>query len=314
MEKGTLDPQIAALLQEMAQQEMPILSTLTPVQAREALNGPLRELGGHPETTASVENLDIPGPAGQIPIRTYTPQGDGPFPILMYFHGGGWVICDLDTHDSICHSLANGAECIVVSVDYRLAPEHKFPAAVEDAYAATQWVAENANAINGDNARVAVGGDSAGGNLAAVVSLMARDRGGPSLLYQLLIYPVTNPSAFDTGSYRRYGVDYLLTSDDMEWYRDQYLESEEDAYNPYASPLLAQDLSNLPPAFVITAAFDVLRDEGEAYADRLRQAGISVRSKRYNGMIHGFFGIAGVDRAGDARDEATAALRSAFAK
>jgi acetyl esterase len=314
MEKGTLDPQIAALLQEMAQQGMPILSTLTPVQAREALNAPLRELGGHPETTASVENLDIPGPAGQIPIRTYTPQGSGPFPILVYFHGGGWVICDLDTHDSLCHSLANGAECIVVSVDYRLAPEHKFPAAVEDAYAATQWVAENAGGINGDNARVAVGGDSAGGNLAAVVSLMARDRGGPSLLYQLLIYPVTNLSAFDTVSYRRYGVDYLLTSDDMEWYRDQYLEREEDAYNPYASPLLAQDLSNLPPAFVITAEFDVLRDEGEAYADRLRQAGISTKCKRYNGMIHGFFGISFVDRAGDARDEATAALCSAFAK
>ncbi len=314
METGTLDPQIAALLQQMAEQEMPALATLTPVQAREALNAPLKELGGHPETTASVKNLDIPGPAGRIPIRTYTPQGSGPFPILVYFHGGGWVICDLDTHDSLCHTLANGAECTVVSVDYRLAPEHKFPAAVEDAYVATQWVAENADVINGDNARIAVGGDSAGGNLAAVVSLMTRDRGGPSLLYQLLIYPATNLSAFDTGSYRRYGVGYLLTSDEAKWYRDQYLEREEDAANPYASPLLAQDLSNLPPVFVMTAEFDVLADEGEAYADRLRQAGISVRSKRYNGMIHAFFGIAGVDRARDARDEAIAALCSAFAK
>jgi acetyl esterase len=310
-----LDHQIETLLQQMEQQGTPPVHTLTPMQARENKNPVFIKLGGFPEAVANVENLNIPSPAEEIPVRIYTPEGNGPFPMLVYFHGGGWVICNLDTHDAVCRSLANGASCIVVSVDYRLAPEHKFPAAVEDAYAATQWVTGNANRINGDPARVAVGGDSAGGNLATVVSLMARDKGDPSPIYQLLVYPVTNLSSFDTDSYREHGEGYILTKASMEYYRDHYIGPKEERHNPYASPLLAQDLSGLPPALVITAEFDVLTDEAEAYVNRLKQAGVPVTYTRYNGMIHAFYSLAGVvDRAKDATDEATAALRSAFAK
>jgi acetyl esterase len=315
MATGKLDPQIEALLQQMEQQGMVPVHTLTPRKARESRNPVFIRLGGPPEAVANVENLTIPGQAGEIPIRIYTPQGRPPFPILVYFHGGGWVICNLDTHDSVCRSLANGASCIVVSVDYRLAPEHKFPAAVDDAYAATQWVADSANLINGDSARIAVGGDSAGGNLAAVVSLMAREKGGPSLMYQVLIYPVTNISSFDTNSYREHGEGYILTKDSMEYYRRHYIGHEEESQNPYASPLLAQELSGLPPALVITAEFDVLTDEAEAFANRLKQAGVPVMYTCYEGMIHAFFALgAVVDRAREAMDEITAALRSAFGK
>lgn len=252
---------------------------------------------------------------GEIPIRIYQPQGNNPFPILLYFHGGGWVTCNLDTHDSLCRSLANGASCIVVSVDYRLAPEHKFPAAVDDAYAATRWASDNAESINGDSNRIAVGGDSAGGNLAAVVSLMARDNGSPSLRHQLLIYPVTDLSSFDTKSYREHGEGYILTRDSMEYYRGHYIRRDEDALNPYASPLLAQDLSGLPPALVMAAEFDVLTDESNAVANRLRRVGISVTYSCYEGMIHPFLSLAGmVDRARDGISEAATALRSAFGK
>jgi len=315
MATRVLDPQIEALLQRMEQQGTPPVHTLTPMQARESRNPIFVKLGGPPEAVANVQDLNIPGPGGQIPIRIYTPQGSYPFPILVYFHGGGWVICNLDTHDSVCRCLANGASCIVVSVDYRLAPEHKFPAAVDDAYAATRWVAENANRINGDPTRIAVGGDSAGGNLAIVVSLMAREKGGPSLIYQLLVYPVTNPSSLDTDSYREHGEGYILTKEAMEYYRDHYIGGKEELQNPYVSPLLAQELSGLPPALVITAEFDVLTDEAEAYADRLKKAGVPVSYTCYKGMIHAFFSLAAVvDRARDAMDEATGALRSAFAR
>lgn len=315
MTRRRLDPQIEALLQRMAQQGVPPVHTLTPVQARESRNPLFRTLGGSPEAVANMENVTIPGPGGQIPIRIYTPQGSGSFPVLIYFHGGGWVICNLDTHDSICRSLANGAACVVVSVDYRLAPEHKFPAAVDDAYAATQWVAHNTDRMNADPTRIAVGGDSAGGNLSAVVSLMARDRSGPSLMYQLLVYPVTDLSSLDTDSYREHGEGYMLTKDSMEYYRGHYISREGELRNPYASPLLARELSGLPPALVIAAEFDVLTDESEAYADRLKQAGVPVIYTCYKGMIHAFFSLAGVvDRARDAMNEATAGLRSAFAK
>lgn len=315
METKKLDPQIEAFLKRMLEQGAPPVQTLTPIEAREMRNPVFIELGGPPQAVTDVENKKVPGPGGDIPLRIYTPEGSGPFPVLVYFHGGGWVICNLDTHDSICRSLANGASCIVVSVDYRLAPEHKFPAAVEDAYAATQWVARNADHLRGDPERIAVGGDSAGGNLATVVCLMARDKAGPSLIYQVLIYPVTNLSSLDTDSYRAHGEGYILTKESMEYYRGHYIETEEDLRNPYASPLLATELTGLPPALVITAEFDVLTDEAEAYANRLRQADVSVTYTRYDGMIHAFFSLpAVVDRAKDAVDEITAALRSAFAK
>ena len=310
--KKQLDPQAEALLQQMAQMNMPPLHTLTPAQAREMMRG-MAALSGEPEVVANVENLTIPGPGGQIRVRIYTPRGDGPFPILVFFHGGGWVICDLDTHDNLCRSLTNRACCVVVSVDYRLAPEHKFPAAVEDAYAATRWVANNAHRINGDPARIAVGGDSAGGNLAAVVAIMARDQDGPALTYQLLIYPATDVSSANTDSHRNYADGYFLTRGDGEWFCGHYLNCEEDRLHHRASPLLAPDLSGLPPALVITAEFDVLRDEGESYAKRLKKAGVSVKCTRYKGMIHGFMSMDGLlNQAGTGIEEASAALREAF--
>ncbi len=313
MTKGELDPQIVALLKDIEKQGSPPITTLTPEQARELRHPVFIKLGGPPEAVANVENLRIPGPAGEIPIRVYTPKGEGPFPILVFFHGGGWVIGNLDTHDSICRSLANGAGCVVVSVDYRLAPEHKFPAAAEDAYSATRWVAANTDRLDGDPARISVGGDSAGGNLAAVVSLMARDKGGPALIYQLLIYPTTNLSSFDTKSFSEHGERYILTKASMAYYRDHYIGGKEDAENPYASPLLAKDLKGLPPALVITAEFDVLTDESKAYAERLVEAGVPVTYTCYEGMIHPFFSFpAVVDCAKEAMTETTAVLRSVF--
>jgi acetyl esterase/lipase len=237
------------------------------------------------EPVAAVNDRVVPGPAQGIPIRIYTPKGQGPFPIIVYFHGGGWVLGDLDTSDSVCRVLANAASSIVVSVNYRHAPEHKFPAAPEDAYAATLWISSNARSFNGDANRLAVSGTSAGGNLAAVTALMARDRGGPAIAFQLLIVPVTN-YGFDTGSYRQNAETYGLTLGAMRWFWNHYLESEADGANVYASPLRATDLKGLPRAFVLTAEFDPLRDEGAAYAEKLRAAGVPVNCKCYAGMIH----------------------------
>jgi acetyl esterase len=223
------------------------------------------------------------------------------------------VIGTHDTTDAICRALANRAGCVVVSVDYRLSPEHKFPAPLDDCYAALQWVADNASSIGVDGSRLAVGGDSAGGNLSAVVALKARDQGGPPLRYQMLIYPVTDHD-YGTGSYQENGDGYLLTKDMMVWFWDHYLRSPEDGANPLASPLRADDLSGLPPAMVVTGEFDPLRDEGEAYAQRLRQAGVPVNHKRYEGQIHAFFQMPGLfPQALVAADAAAAELRKAFA-
>jgi acetyl esterase len=314
-ERMPLDPQVQALLEEMAAFETPPLSNTSVEDARNQIVQGIALWRGEPTPIKQVEDREIPGPQGNIPVRIYTPEGAGPFPVLVYFHGGGWVICNLDTHDDSCRKLANLAGCIVVSVDYRLAPEHKFPAAAEDCYAATRWAAENAASFNGDPARLAIGGDSAGGNLAAVVALMARDRGGPPLVFQLLIYPVTDYYTPGTPSYQENAEGYFLTRDDMIWFWNHYLNDESEAKHPYASPLQAPDLSNLPPALVITAEFDPLRDEGEKYAERLREAGVPVVLKRYDGMIHGFFGMgARVDKSIQANAEAAEALRSAFAQ
>lgn len=307
-----VDPDAQALLDMMAATGAPALNTLSPEDARKMMDL-FAGLSEHtPEPVARVEDWLIPGPTGQIPVRVYTPQGTGPFPVLVFFHGGGWVLCSIETHDELCRELTNAVSCIVVSVGYRLAPEHKFPAAIEDCYTATVWVAKNAYLIGSDPTRVAVGGDSAGGNLAAVVALMSRDRGYPPLVYQMLIYPATN-FAFDTPSCRENADGYFLTGDDMVWFRNLYLQSEADGDNPYASPLRAEDLHGLPSALVITAEFDPLRDEGEAYAARLRVAGVPTVCTRYNGMIHGFLGLP-FDKGKKARDEAAAGLRSTFAK
>ncbi len=249
----------------------------------------------------------------------YSRTRSGPFPILVWYHGGGWVVGDLESADGTARHLTVGGNCITISVDYRLALETKFPGAADDCYAATVWAAQHAASLNGDPARIAVGGDSAGGNLAAAVSLMARDRQGPALAFQLLIYPVTDRD-FSTASYRQNAEGYLLSTDGMKWYWEHYLSSAADAANPYAAPLQASDLSNLPAALVITAEYDPLCDEGKAYAQKLQAAGVSTTCTRYDGMIHGFFGMSGLrdnmsgllDKGKQAVDEASAALRGAF--
>ena len=259
-----------------------------------------------------VEDRTIPGPGGEIPVRIYAGSSDNPLPVLVFFHGGGWVIGGIETHDTTCRQLAAGTGCLVVSVDYRLAPENPFPAAPDDCYAATAWVAEHAAEIGGDPARIAVGGDSAGGNLAAVISLMARERGGPNLAHQLLIYPVTD-YAFATGSYADNAEGYMLTLPMMEWFWNHYLADPDQGSDPLASPLRAGSLLGLPPATVITAEFDPLRDEGEAYATRLGEAGVKTGLTRYDGVFHGFFGMGAlIDTGAQAMDDACAALRATF--
>ena len=305
-----LDPQAKALLAQFP-----------PMPDFEAIPLPLLRQGfeqsalapGEPEPVAHVENLRLPGPDGEIPVRLYRPESKSALPALVYFHGGGFVLCNLESHDGVCRSLANAAGCAVVSVDYRLAPEHPFPAAPEDCYAVTRFVAERGRELGIDAARIAVGGDSAGGNLTAVVSQMARDRRGPRLRFQLLVYPVTDAS-FDTPSYRENAEGYFLTTNMMKWFWGKYLVDPTDAANPYASPLRAKDLTGLPPGLCITAEFDPLRDEGEAYAGRLREAGVGVTTTRYDGMFHGFFGMGAVlDQGKKAVAQAAGALKKALA-
>jgi acetyl esterase len=308
-----LDPQARALLDQLAARGDPPVTALTPQEARAQMVQATARLG-EPPAIARVEALTVPGPGGAIPVRILAPQGKAPLPALVYFHGGGWVVGSIDTHDALCRALANAAGVTVVSVDYRLAPEHKFPAAAEDAYAATAWVAAHAAEIGVDPARLAVGGDSAGGNLATVVALMARERGGPRLVYQILIYPITDFN-LETASYRENADGYFLTREAMAWYWGHYLANEADGQHPYASPLRASDLRGLPPALVITAEFDPLCDEGEAYAARLAAAGVPVTLTRYDGMIHGFLRRpVQLDRARGALVEAAAALERAFGR
>ena len=280
----TLNPQAKAVIDVFAQ--FGITLTGPSAQAvRDQLAGFPRPEG---EPVASVVDRTIPGPGGEIPVRIYDPGGPGPKGALVWFHGGGWVIGNLDGADFGCRMMANAAGVVVVSVDYRLAPEAKFPAAADDSFAATRWVADNAASIGVDPARIAVGGDSAGGNLAAVVSQMAKAAGSPALAFQLLVYPVTDFS-YHTPSYRENGEGYLLTLESMEWFWNHYLNSPEDGANPKASPMRAADVSGLPRALVITAQYDPLRDEGEAYAGRLSEAGVPTTAIRFNGQIHGFF-------------------------
>ncbi|MFI9551778.1 alpha/beta hydrolase [Nonomuraea endophytica] len=247
--------------------------------------------------------------AGKVPVRVYWPEGDGPHPVVVYFHGGGFTLCTLDTHDGVCRTLCAGARAIVVSVDYRLAPEHPYPAAVEDAYAATVWAYEHAAELGGDAARIAVAGDSAGGNLAAVTCLKARDTGqGPPIRFQLLVYPVTD-AAMDAPSHDENGEGYFLTNAHMRWYWDNYQPDLARRAEPYCSPIRA-DAHGLPPAMVITAEHDPLRDEGEAYADKLRAAGVEARTLRFEGMFHGFFGLDDfLQAAKSASEHACSALR-----
>jgi acetyl esterase len=307
----SIDPQAKVLLDQITAIGGPQMHESSVEEARQMI-GAMAAFSGEPPPIAEVVSRTVPGPAGEIPVRIFLPDGSRPLPVLVYFHGGGWVIGGLDTHDVPCRVLANRAGCALVSVDYRLAPENKFPAAPEDCYAATRWVAENAASIGADASRLAIGGDSAGGNLAAVVALMARDRGGPSIVHQLLVYPVTDVGQ-DTPSYRDNAEGYLLTAADMAWFWNHYLAKPGDGENPYASPLRAKSLRDLPPAHVITAELDPLRDEGEQYAARLKEAGVEVQLSRYDGMIHGFFGLGAIlDQGKKAMREAAELLRRRF--
>lgn len=307
-----LDHDAQTLLDMVRAANRPAFETVGAAEARLLYLAGRRVLAPEPMPIAEVRDMAIPVPAGPIPLRLYRPAAEGAFPVLVFFHGGGWVVGDIATHDTVCRHLANRVGCAVVSVDYRLAPEHKFPAAVEDAFAATAWVADNAAAFGVDAGRLAVGGDSAGGNLAAVVSLMARDRGGPRISYQLLIYPATD-AAMRHDSVARFAEGYVLTRSTMRWFYEQYLPSPEDAADWRVSPLVATDLAELPPAYVLTAGYDPLCDEGDAYAERLAAAGVPVVHRRFAGQIHGFATNGRIIRAADAAlDEAAAALKRAW--
>lgn len=305
-----LAPEYQALLAQLAEQPAPKVTELSAAEGREMyrMMRPVNEtieVGG-------VEDRAIPGPDGDIPIRVYTPTGDGPFGILVSFHGGGWVIGDLDTADSVCRGLASRANCIVVSVDYRLAPEHPYPAAAEDAYAATRWVADNATALGGSG-KLGVGGESAGGNLAAVVCQKARDENGPAIDFQLLAYPVTDHD-MTRQSYAVNGEGYILERDSMTWFWDLYCPDPARRAEPTASPLRADSLTGLPPALVVTAEFDPLRDEGMAYAEALRAAGVPTESICFDGLVHDFFATAELlECSRQAFDRVTAIVKTALA-
>jgi acetyl esterase len=261
---------------------------------------------------ASVTDRVIPGPAAPIPVRVYRPEGAAPKPVVVYFHGGGWVFGSLETHDGTCRRLADGADVVVVSIDYRMGPEHRFPAAVDDSFAALRWVAEHAEELGADATRLAVAGDSAGGNLAAVTSQLAR-AGGPAIRFQLLVYPVTDHE-FTSVSMEENAEGYYLTRDAMRWFYDRYLNDPREGDDPRVSPVRNADLSDLPPAFVLTAQYDPLRDQGIAYADAMRAAGNEVAMTMYEGLFHGFFSMFDLIDAGKAAfDDAIAAVVAAVA-
>ncbi|MFI6503639.1 alpha/beta hydrolase [Nonomuraea typhae] len=261
-----------------------------------------------------VADAVLPGPAGAIPARVYTPGGIGPFPVLVWFHGGGWTLGSLDENDYACRTVCSRADVVVLSVDYRLAPENPFPAAADDCYAAVRWVSRHGAEIGADPARIAVGGESAGGNLAAVTALKARDLGGPSIDLQVLVSPVLGHPDDGRASYRDFADGYFLSKASMDWFFTLYLRNAADLENPYLLPLRAADLSGLPPALVLGAEYDVLRDEGEEYAARLREAGVEARAVRYEGLIHGFFGLLAPELppAREAHEQVIGSLLAAF--
>lgn len=302
-----LDPQVEALLAEMAQTPMTPLSQLRIEQARRQMAAAKAGVG-EPQEVLSVEDTQINVDGGHITLRIYRSTSE-PRPAIVYYHGGGWVLGSIDTHDGYCRALANEAQAVVVSVEYRLAPEHLYPTAAEDCYTATKWVSENSDEIGAQVGRLAVAGDSAGGNLAAAVALMAKDRGGPEIDLQVLIYPITDHDV-NTPSYKDFAEGYMLTRDSMIWFWDHYCPEISARNEPYASPARTADLSGLPPALVQTAGFDPLCSEGDDYANKLADAGVPVVHTCYEGMIHGFTRrFEGLDKATDALKEVAAAYR-----
>ena len=293
----SLDPQIAALIESL-DAGFPPVHTMTGAQARATIRSRFVP-SAHPEAVGSVADRTIPGDEGPVTVRIYRPAASQPLPILVYAHGGGFVFCDLDSHDGLCRSLANLTPAVVVSVAYRLAPENRWPAAARDMYAAVRWVADHAAELGADPSRIAVGGDSAGGNLAAVTALMARDHAGPVLAAQLLLYPMITPD-FDTESHQLFGSGFYNPRPALQWYWDQYVPAHADRTHPYASPAHAR-LDGLPPAFVVVAGHDPLRDEGIAYADALESAGVPTKRYVFDGGIHGFMTMPMLDLAQQAR-------------
>jgi acetyl esterase len=306
-----LHQQCKAFLEQVAAGGGRPLHELSPGEAR--ANAMPAELGGPEQPVHRVENRRLPGDGGLIPVRVYTPREASQLPAIVFFHGGGFVLGGLDSSDRTCRALANGSGCVVISVDYRLAPEHVFPAAADDAFAVTQFVAEHAADFGIDPTLLAVGGDSAGGTLATVTALRARDAGGPAIAFQLLVYPWVD-FVDDSPSVREYGADHFLTADAMAWFADHYLPPPVDRRQPWVSPMHA-NLAGLPPAFVLTAECDPLRDQGEAYAHRLQAAGVTATLKRYDGMFHPFFSLGGIiDGAREAMADASAALKVALTR
>jgi len=311
-----LDPQAKAYLDLLANIGAPPVHTLAAPQARVAYKKARAVAQPAPPPVESVTALMVESAAAPIPLRVYRPLGSAPAEVLgalVFMHGGGWTIGDLDTHDVVCREICNRARCAVISVDYRLGPEHRFPAAVDDTLAATRWVIANAERLALDPRRIAVGGDSAGGNLAAVAALALRDAGGPALALQLLIYPATDFRA-NTPSHSQNGSGYLLTREAIDYFSGCYLRGPQDITDWRASPALAASFGGLPPAFVLTAGYDPLRDEGANYAQLLRDAGVPVEHVLFEGQIHGFITMSKlIDAAAVAFDRCAAALKRAFA-
>ncbi|MGH9300746.1 MAG: alpha/beta hydrolase [Acidimicrobiales bacterium] len=308
-----LDPQAKVLLDQIAAVGAPSPRETGVDQLREAMVI-FASLAGPGPDLDRVEDLTIPGTAGDIPARIYSPvpKGGGGLPVVLWYHGGGWTIGSVAEHDTVCRQIAAGSGVLVLSVGYRLAPEYPFPAGPDDCWSALVWASENALELGGDPARLAVAGDSAGGNLAAVMARRARDLGRPPLAFQLLVYPATDGTR-SFPSIKENGEGYFLTEETMEWFWEQYVPAAVDSTHPDLSPLQVEDLSGLAPALIITAEFDPLRDEGEAYGEKLAQAGVEVTVSRYDGMIHAFFTSGALfDAAGRAVDEACSALRQAF--
>lgn len=305
----TLDPQIAGLIDAL-DGGFPAVQTMTGAQARATIRSRFTP-AAEPEPVYSVYDRTVPVDGGAVPVRVYRPAGDELLPALVFAHGGGFVFCDLDSHDGLCRNLSNRLGAVVISVGYRLAPEHRWPTAAEDMYAATGWVSASAGELGVDPARIAVGGDSAGGNLAAVTALMARDRGGPALRAQLLLYPVI-AADFDTESYRLFGKGFYNPEPALRWYWDQYVPTLSDRTHPYAAPLHGE-LAGLPPVVMVMTGHDPLRDEAAAYAKALTDAGVPVVRCEFDGAVHGFMTMPMLDIAHEARrrscEELAALLR-----
>lgn len=308
----SLHKQVQALLAEAAASSAPLLHTVPVDVARKLYDKGTELTRGQPPEPLSVDSLSLPGPASDLTAWLYRPSSQSDLPLLVFFHGGGFTIGSLQSHDVVCRTLCVEANCLVLSVDYRMGPEHRYPAAVEDAWAATRWAAANAARLGADPRRIAVGGDSAGGNLAAVVCLLARDANAPPLVQQLLIYPCTDMSC-EFPSHTRFADGYRLTRDLIEWFYQHYFAPDEDILHWRASPLRANDFRGLPPALVMSAGFDPLQDENRAYASKLEAAGVPVHYSHYGDMIHGFITMPGpLDRAREALSECAAVLRVAF--